>query len=81
MMDEVNQGYATEEYIIDDAETGEWMINIESFTEEASSINPTYLKYTVYKNYGLPNENEVVKVIKLYQHQQKVTLDKFMYQK
>jgi len=80
MLEEVKQGYATEEYIIDDAEAGEWMINIESFTEETNSINPTYLKYTVYKNYGLPNETQEVKVVKLNDCKPKVTFDKFLNQ-
>ena len=41
-------------------------------------MNPTYLKYTIYKNYGLENETRKVKVIKLSQLEQKVTLDKFV---
>lgn len=80
VMDEITYGYNTEEFIIDDAETGEWIINIECLSKEPL-VNPTYLKYTVFKNYGLPNETKDVKVIKLYQYQQKVTLDKFTYQK
>ena len=59
---------------------GEWIINLECFSEE-SSTNPTYLKYTVFKNYGLPKETKEVHIIKLFQYQQKVTLDKFMYKK
>jgi tetratricopeptide (TPR) repeat protein len=80
MLDEIKNGYASEEYIIDDADKGEWIINLECFSEE-SSTNPTYLKYTVFKNYGLPKETKEVHIIKLYQYQQKVTLDKFMYKK
>jgi len=80
VMDEITYGYNTEEFIIDDADAGEWIINIECLSKEPL-VNPTYLKYTVFKNYGLPNETKSVKVIKLYQHQQKVTIDKFTYQK
>jgi hypothetical protein len=80
VIDEITYGYNTEEFIIDDAEAGEWMINIECLSKEPI-VNPTYLKYTVFKNFGLSNETKTVKVIKLYQQQQKVTLDKFMYQK
>lgn len=78
MLDEVSNGYTTEEYIIDDAEAGEWIINIESLTEELNSINPTYLKYTVYKNYGLPSETYKVKVVKLSDCKPKVTFDKLV---
>jgi tetratricopeptide (TPR) repeat protein len=78
MIDEINYGYNTEEYIIDNANSGEWIINIKSFNKE-DLLNPTLLKYTVFKNYGLSNESKEVKVIKLYQQKQKVTLDKFFY--
>ncbi|RLD30113.1 MAG: hypothetical protein DRI75_00995 [Bacteroidetes bacterium] len=78
MIDEINYGYHTEEYIIDDADAGEWIINIECLSNK-DILNPTYLKYTVYKNYGLANETKEVKVIKLYEQKQKVTLDKFFY--
>ena len=78
LLDEVENGYHMEEYIIDDADSGEWIINIENFTKP-DPINPAYLKYTVYKNYGLPSEEKTVKVIKLSNQKQKVTLDKFFY--
>ena len=78
LLDEINYGYNTEEYIIDNANSGEWIINIKSFSKE-DLLNPTFLKYTVFKNYGLANETKEVKVIKLYQQKQKVTLDKFFY--
>ena len=79
LLDELEYGYSTEEFIIDDADPGEWIINIECLSKEPS-LNPTYLKYTVFKNYGKANETREVKVIKLYQQQTKVTLDKFYYQ-
>ena len=78
MLDDLQKGVSTEEYIIDDAESGEWIINIECFTDDVTT-NPSYLKYTVFKNYGLPNETKEIKVIQLYKYQQKVTLDRFMY--
>ncbi|NNK88721.1 MAG: tetratricopeptide repeat protein, partial [Flavobacteriaceae bacterium] len=78
MLSGIKNGFAHEEFIIDDAETGKWTINLKSLSEEAD-INPTYLKYTVYKNYGLPQETKSVKVVKLTQHQEKVTLDAFDY--
>jgi tetratricopeptide (TPR) repeat protein len=80
MLDEAKNGYHMEEFIIDEADiTGEWMINIKSLDEE-KAINPTYLKYTLYTNYGTPNQERVIKVVKLYKQQQKVTLDKINYQ-
>ncbi|MEO6348985.1 MAG: carboxypeptidase-like regulatory domain-containing protein, partial [Aquaticitalea sp.] len=78
MLDEIKNGYTTEAYIIDDAEAGEWIINIEALNEKPS-INPNYLKYTIYKNYGLANETKTVKVIQLEDIKQKVTLDTFRF--
>lgn len=79
LLDEIKYGYSTEQFVIDDATPGEWIINLECLSKE-SLVNPTYLKYTVFKNFGLPEETKEVKVIKLYKHQQKVTIDKFMYE-
>ena len=79
MLDDIQKGVSSEEYIIDDAESGEWIINIECFTDEVTT-NPSYLKYTLFKNYGLSNETKEVKVIQLHKYQQKVTLDRFIYQ-
>ena len=44
-----------------------------------SSINPTFLKYTVYKNYGRDNEIQKTKIINLNKLNQKITLDKLFY--
>ncbi|MBC8757549.1 carboxypeptidase-like regulatory domain-containing protein [Kordia sp. YSTF-M3] len=81
LLNEVKNGYHTEEFVIDEAtDIGEWMINIKNLKEEATR-NPTYLKYTIYKNYGTANEEKKVKVVKLYKQQQKATLDKIAYQR
>jgi hypothetical protein len=77
MIDEIKYGYNTEEFIIDDSEKGEWIINIENYSIE-NQDNPTYLKYTVYKNYGRPNEIKKVMVINLSEIKQKTTLDRLM---
>jgi len=77
MIDEIQYGYNTEEFIIDDSEKGEWIINIENFSIE-NQDNPTYLKYTVYKNYGRPNEIKKLMVINLSELKQKTTLDRLM---
>jgi cytoskeletal protein CcmA (bactofilin family) len=79
MIDGITKGYHTEEFIIDDDEDGEWLINIETLNKEAKR-NPTYLKYTVYKNYGLASETKVVKVINLNDCNPKITFDRLKYQ-
>ncbi|WP_420571686.1 carboxypeptidase-like regulatory domain-containing protein [Kordia sp.] len=80
MLDEVKNGYHMKEFIIDDEnDGGEWIVNVKTLQNE-KAFNPTYLKYTVYRNYGQANEERTIKVVKLYKQQQKVTLDKIQYQ-
>ena len=76
--DEINYGYNTEEFIIEKSDRGKWIINIENYSIQDES-NPTYLKYTVYKNYGRPNEIKKVEVINLNKLKQKVSLDILSY--
>ena len=76
--DELNYGYNTEEFIIEKSAKGQWIINIENYTIQDES-NPTYIKYTVYKNYGRPNEIKKVEVIDLSKLKQKITLDVLRY--
>ena len=76
--DELNYGYNTEEFIIEKSDRGKWIINIENYSIQDNS-NPTYIKYTVYKNYGRPNEIKKVEVINLDKLSQKVNLDILRY--
>ncbi|HBR54396.1 MAG TPA: hypothetical protein DEA82_09510, partial [Flavobacteriaceae bacterium] len=74
---EIAQGVSSKEFIIDESIPGRWLINVKHFgTTEID--NPTYLKYTIYRNYGLPSETKEVKVIDLSKYTQKITLDTFM---
>ncbi|GAA4273281.1 carboxypeptidase-like regulatory domain-containing protein [Aquimarina gracilis] len=72
----VRSGVTSKEFFVDNSSMGEWSINIKSF-DEASKLNPAFLKYTIYRNYGLNDETKAVKVVKLYNQQQKVVLDRF----
>ena len=78
LMDELNYGYNTEEFIIEKSDRGKWIINIENYSIEDES-NPTFIKYTVYKNYGRPNEIKKVEVINLDKIKQKINLDVLKY--
>ena len=77
---ELKYGILSKEFILDKSFKGEWIINVQSLDEEISELNPTYMKYTLYRNYGLPNEEKEVRFIKLYNQKNKVTLDKFLIQ-
>lgn len=75
---EIAQGYGLKEFLIEDSDYGDWTVNIKQ-VKNARIANPTYLKYTIYKNYGTPSETQETKVINLAEHNEKVTLDYFTY--
>ena len=73
---EKRQGFQIEEFIIDDAPRGEWLINVQYLGQEDDYILPPFLKYTLYRDYGTPSETKEVRVIKLFRQTEKVTLAK-----
>lgn len=75
----IDKNTGTEEFVIDDADPGNWLINVR-YTGDVNAANiPPYLKYTVYKDYGTPKETRTIKLVKLESQLQKVTLDSFVY--
>ncbi|MEW7291111.1 carboxypeptidase-like regulatory domain-containing protein [Aquimarina sp. 2304DJ70-9] len=76
LIDEVRHGIVSKEFIVDDSTPGEWIVNVQSL-DDVSSLKPTFMKYTIYRNYGLADETKTIKFIKLYNQKEKVTLDKF----
>ena len=75
---EVKSGFQTEEFVIDDAPHGLWIVNIEYLGEETFTTVPPYLKYTIYRDYGTSRERKDVKVIKLTSDIGKAQLDEFL---
>lgn len=79
MFAENESGYQIEEFILDEGKTGgEWMVNLISFSD-VTEKSQAYMKYTVYKHYGLPDEEKAIKVLKLNTNQENITIDKFVY--
>ncbi|MDT0539542.1 MULTISPECIES: carboxypeptidase-like regulatory domain-containing protein [Croceitalea] len=56
-------GYNANEYLIDDSLPGTWQVNVNYLGNK--SLSPTYLKATVYYDYGSRNQRKEVKVFKL----------------
>ncbi|WP_378179703.1 carboxypeptidase-like regulatory domain-containing protein [Aquimarina sp. SS2-1] len=77
LLKELEQGVSSKEFVLDETFQGQWIVNIKSLNNDASSLNPIYMKYTIYHNYGLPEETKEVKFIKLNNQKEKVSLDKF----
>lgn len=60
---EKEHGYSCTEYLIDDSLPGTWQINIKYYGNK--SLTPTYLKATIYHDYGSKAQRKEVKVFKL----------------
>lgn len=56
-------GYNVNEYLIDGSLPGTWQVNVNYLGNK--SLSPTYLKATVYYDYGSRNQRKEVKVFKL----------------
>jgi tetratricopeptide (TPR) repeat protein len=76
LINEIEKGYNMKEFIIDDSVKEEWIINLEAINNGKYLTNPTYLKYSIYRNYGLENEEVQVKVINLNNLNNKIKLFK-----
>jgi len=77
LLDEIAKGYSCEQFLIDDAKVGIWVVNTTYLGNEPLK-NPTYLKYTLYRNYGLPSQTKTTKMIELFNHSDKMTIDRFL---
>ncbi|MAU26072.1 MAG: hypothetical protein CMH48_08825 [Muricauda sp.] len=60
---EKNQGYSCTEYLIDGSLPGTWKVNINYHGNK--SLTPTYLKATIYHDYGTFAQRKEVKTFKL----------------
>ena len=56
-------GYATAEYLLDGSLPGEWEVNIKYLGNK--SLTPSYLKVTIYQNYGTFSQSKQVMVYRL----------------
>ncbi|MEM8999619.1 MAG: carboxypeptidase-like regulatory domain-containing protein [Bacteroidota bacterium] len=60
---EKQKGYACTEYLIDDSLPGTWKVNMKYLGNK--SLTPTYMKATIYHNFGTRAQRKEVKVFKL----------------
>ncbi len=61
--DEKLKGYSCQEYLIDGSLPGTWKVNLKYLGNK--SLTPSYIKATVYRNFGTPSQRKEVKVFKL----------------
>ncbi len=75
IVDQKRKGYSCEEFFIYDMNQGDWLINMTYLGNK--KYQPTYLKATVYKNWGRKNQTEEIKVFTLTNLNYKVQLFRF----
>ena len=74
ILDEKLKGYASKEFIIDGNIEGEWLVNLTYYGNKKYA--PTYLKTTVYTNWGRTNETKKTAVYTMVLKDQKTQLFK-----
>jgi len=66
MSDDMTQGFGPEQFILKEAIQGKYKINIKYFANSQLKISgPTFLKITIFKNYGSKNEIKESKLLRL----------------
>ena len=63
IMREKEIGFNTEEFLIDSSLPGTWEMNVRYYGNK--SLSPSYLKVTIYDNYGTRSQRKEVRVFKL----------------
>jgi tetratricopeptide (TPR) repeat protein len=63
--EEKQQGYGLEEFYLTSSDVGEWLFNLKYFGSGKNDGIPSYLKVSIYKDFGHPNETKETKVIRL----------------
>lgn len=63
IMMEKRIGFNTQEFLIDDSMAGTWQVNATYLGNK--SLTPTYLKVTIYDNFGTRSQRKQVRVFKL----------------
>lgn len=66
MSADMTQGFGPEEFTLKNAKKGTYFVKVNYFGDRYQKIeNPTFMKVTMFKNYGKPNETKSIKVIRL----------------
>jgi len=65
-------GYSSHQFFLGEENIGLWQVNID-YRGNDSEV-PTYLKVSVYRDYGLPSQQSEIKIYKLYKYHEKVQL-------
>ncbi len=62
---EKETGYGLEEFYLTDSDIGGWTFNMKYYGKTSKDESPTYIKATIYNNFGTSRETKQIKVIRL----------------
>jgi TonB-dependent SusC/RagA subfamily outer membrane receptor len=66
MSSDMTQGFGPEQFVLANAKRGVYYVSLDYFADRYQKMDrPTYLKVTIFKNYGRPNQTQEVQVIHL----------------
>jgi len=65
ILQEKELGYGLEEFYLTSSDLGEWTFNMNYFGNSSKLDEPTFIKITIYKNFGSANETKDIKVVRL----------------
>lgn len=74
---EIKDGVSMKEFEIDKVPPGEWLVNIKNIKTN-NTAGRTYLRYTLFKNYGLATEEKKTVLVSLEKLSEKIVLDTFL---
>ena len=63
---DMTQGFGPEEFTIRNAKNGAYFVKVNYYGDRYQKIeNPTFMKVTLFRNFGKPNETKEIKVVRL----------------
>jgi hypothetical protein len=62
---EKEEGFGLEEYYLTNSDKGQWTFNMKYYGKTSKDKVPTYVKITIYKDFGTSKEERIIKVIRL----------------
>jgi uncharacterized protein YfaP (DUF2135 family) len=77
MSNDMTQGFGPEEFTLKNAIKGDYYVKIKYFGDRYQKVeNPTFMKVTMFKNYGFKNESKEIKIIRLTKRDDKEVIAK-----
>ncbi|TYA78702.1 VIT domain-containing protein [Seonamhaeicola marinus] len=76
---DMTQGFGPEEFTLKHAEKGVYYIKVNYYADRYQKLNtPTFMKVTMFKNYGKPNESKEIKVVRLSKKNENIIVAKLV---